>query len=106
MNIKINLRPEDQSRVLLFSNKGEAIVFWLSISALIFLAVLLGFRYFAYSRLDFEAIESSQSEIFKRIQYLEEQNKMYENNLEKINFELKNYQNEVEELRNKFTKEE
>ena len=96
MALKVDFKPQNQSKVIFFSNKGEAFVFWLSLAALIFLAILLGFRYFAYSRLEFDAIEASQSELLIRVQYLEEQNKAFEYKIERLNSELNKFRSEVD----------
>ena len=44
--MKYDLKPQDQRKVKLFAHRGEAIVFWISLGALIFLAIISLFRYF------------------------------------------------------------
>lgn len=44
--MKYDLKPEDQRKVKLFAHRGEAVVFWISLAALIFLILISLFRYF------------------------------------------------------------
>ncbi len=44
--MKYDLKARDQRKVKLFAHRGEAVVFWISLGALIFLAIISLFRYF------------------------------------------------------------
>jgi len=61
----LDFKPRDPRKVTLFANTGEAIVFWLSLGGLIFVAIVTLFRYFTAERLgrDYSVLESSQLEL-------------------------------------------
>ncbi len=61
----IDLKPRDPGKITLFANTGEAIVFWLSLGGLIFLAIITLFRYFTAERVgrDYRTLASSQLEL-------------------------------------------
>ncbi len=85
---KFDLKPKDQGKINLFANKGEAIVFWLSIAGLIFLAIVSGFRYLTNKQ---SALEKSfRQELITRIEALENQSRVVQSQNDSLRKELEN----------------
>jgi len=85
---KFDLKPKDQGKITLFANKGEAIVFWLSIAGLIFLAIVSGFRYLTNKQ---SALEKSfRQELITRIEALENQSRAVQSQNDSLRKELEN----------------
>jgi len=82
--MKYDLVPKNQTRVKLFANKAEAIVFWLCIAGLLFLAFLFVFRYFILTQLESDISESFKSDVTKRVDDLERQNEQLLKELKEI----------------------
>lgn len=76
--MKFDLKPQDDRKVALFANSGEAIVFWLSLAGLIFLAIITIYRSLALNRAPGSGIPAAaQNELLQRFQQLEAQTRLY-----------------------------
>lgn len=66
----IDFKPRDRSKITLFANSAEAIVFWLSLGGLVFLAIITLFRYFTAESMgrDYGALAAQQEELSSRWQ--------------------------------------
>ena len=93
---KVDFKPKDRRKVTLFANKGEAIVFWLSFSGLIFLIILFIFRFFSERRsdLDYQNIQTTQKEILLKIKKIEQQNEIYKQQIDSLRSEINRMEGE------------
>jgi hypothetical protein len=98
---RIDFKPEDQTPITLFSNWGEAIVFWLSIIGLIFLVILSVIRYFSVRQidLDYRDLEKTQDTLVLKIEEVEQENRAYLQKIDSIDFILQYSQNEIDQLK-------
>lgn len=85
----------------MFADRGEAIVFWISVAGLIFLAIIVLFRYFSARRLDVahRSLQTTQTELRVRIDDLEEKNERLEISLENLRVLLQQSQLRIDTLR-------
>ncbi len=111
--MKYNLKPEKKSKVRLFANSGEAIVFWLSIGGLIFLAIISIYRVnylqsiinqynsigeninpviLKLEKLELEndSLRQTQDGLLKKIEHMKKEDELLKNNIEKLSNE-RNY---------------
>ena len=60
--MRVNFRPATDSSVTLFAHWGEAIVFWLSLGALVFLGIVFMFKYLYFKEVkaDFSTMLNRQ----------------------------------------------
>jgi len=79
---RANLKARDESKITLFANKGEAIVFWLSVAGLIFLAIISVFRY--YSNKSLYMSESEKQTLLSKVDNLERTNQLYLSQLDSL----------------------
>ena len=95
---KIDFKPENTGKITLFANKGEAIVFWISVAALIFLAMLYIFRYFSGSRetANIEEIDARQTRLELQIDSLKAENDRWEKQIEDLKNRIEELQNQTE----------
>jgi hypothetical protein len=98
---RIDFKPEDQTPITLFSNWGEAVVFWLSITGLIFLVILSVIRYFSVRQidLDYRDLEKTQDTLVLKIEEVEQENRAYLQKIDSIDFILQYSQNEIDQLK-------
>ncbi len=90
---KFDFKPKDQTKITLFANKGEAIVFWVSVAALLFLAMLFVFRYFTGQQTEaiYQQFRDSRQEMMMKIEELEEENDIIQQKVDSLEAVLKNY---------------
>ncbi|GAB4376149.1 MAG: hypothetical protein Kow0042_22130 [Calditrichia bacterium] len=88
---KFDLKPRNDSKIVLFANKGEAVVFWISVAAVLFLAVLYIFRYFTFKDMParLATMKSEQQQLILEIDYLKEQNQKLQKQLDSLAAELR-----------------
>lgn len=85
---RFDLKPKDQSKITLFANKAEAIVFWLCITGLVFLGIVSFFRYLGNRQS--VANKKFREELLIRVQVLEEQNQAIRGQTDSLQTELQN----------------
>lgn len=90
---KFDLTPRNSDRITLFANKAEAIVFWLAIAGLLFLAIVSLFRYLTNKQL--ETGEKFRSQIVRKIESLETQNQSLQNQIDSLKTEIETLQSEI-----------
>lgn len=83
---KFDLKVQDPAKITLFANKAEAIVFWLSVAGLIFLAIVSLFRYLSNRRAELD--ESIRKELLMRIERLEDQNERLNSRMDSLQTQL------------------
>ena len=107
--MKVDLKPENKSKIKLFANSGEAIVFWLSLAGLLFLALVSLFRFFYLKEVvnEYNSIARNVNPIIIQIEKLKEENKALkqsQNNLIKmIEDTTKQLKSEILNLREEIT---
>lgn len=87
MSTKFDFKPKDSSKIALFANKAEAIVFWLSIAGLIFLAIISTFRYLNNRAMELD--KAFREDLLIRLEAVEAQNDSLSMELQNLNFLLK-----------------
>lgn len=94
----VDIKPQDPSKLVLFANKGEAAVFWLSLAGLIFLTMLTVFRYFNYQRADRNllAFETRQNQIFTQLEQIERQELTFAVQIDTLSLLMKTTQRELQ----------
>jgi len=88
MNIpKIDIKPASSEKITLFANKAEAVVFWLSLAGLIFLAIISFSRYRGESR----SVENKQfvRETQARLSRLEADNQALQVKLDSLALQIR-----------------
>jgi len=100
---KVELKPEDDSKVTLFADKGEAIVFWLCLTGLAFLTILSVVKYSSAKdqNIKYQKVEATQVELTAKIDSLNNQNKVYVSQIEILNEKLGQNQLQVSRLQAK-----
>jgi hypothetical protein len=70
--LKIDWKPTSDAKVKLFANYGEAIVFWLSLAGLLFLAILVIFRYsyLRSAKIEFHDVTTNYAQTVQKVEEL------------------------------------
>jgi len=95
---KIDLKPADTSRVTLFANKAEAIVFWLSLAGLIFLAIVSVFRY--YNNKTYALQASDKHLLLQKISQLQATTQEQIQLIDSLKQEIENSRQQISRLMN------
>ncbi len=87
---RLNFEPEDSSKITLFANRAEAIVFWLCISGLVFLGIIVLFRYLTAKNItgDHKSLQAVQQELRMEVDSLRSQNQMLAQQMEDMQVRL------------------
>ncbi len=85
---KFDFKPKDSSKISLFANKAEAIVFWLSLAGLIFLGIISLSRFLTNKQAELET--NFRQELVTRIEKLEEQNLLMKSQNDSLKQEIQN----------------
>ncbi len=88
---KFDFKPKDSSKITLFANKAEAIVFWLSLAGLIFLGIISLSRFLTNKQAELET--DFRRDLVTRIETLEEQNRVMKSQSDSLKQQLKNLKN-------------
>ena len=88
---KFDFKPKDSSKITLFANKAEAIVFWLSLAGLIFLGIISLSRFLTNKQAELET--DFRRDLVTRIETLEEQNRVMKSQSDSLKQHLKNLKN-------------
>ena len=91
---KFDLKPQDKSKIALFANKAEAIVFWLSLAGLIFLGIISLSRFFTNKQSELET--DFRRDLVTRIETLEEQNRVMKSQSDSVKQQLQNLNNQLD----------
>ena len=91
---KFDLKPQDKSKIALFANKAEAIVFWLSLAGLIFLGIISLSRFFTNKQSELET--DFRRDLVTRIETLEEQNRVMKSQSDSLKQQLQNLNNQLD----------
>ncbi len=99
---KVSFTPADRSKITLFANKGEAIVFWISVAGLIFLAIIVTFRYFTVSSMRDarSALLERQIQLQMQVEELQKQNDIFRNKLQELQMQLQRLEQQNQNLQN------
>jgi len=100
MYSKINFKPVDKTPINLFANKGEAIVFWLSLAGLLFLGIISLFRYLNADliRENYREKEIAVEQFQTEIESLKTQQQKYQNQVRSLQERLTQSRNQIQEL--------
>ncbi len=88
---KFDFKPKDSSKITLFGNKAEAIVFWLSLAGLIFLGIISLSRFLTNKQSELET--DFRRDLVIRIETLEEQNRVMKSQSDSLKQQLQNLKN-------------
>jgi len=91
---KFDLKPQDKSKIALFANKAEAIVFWLSLAGLIFLGIISLSRFLTNKQSELET--DFRRDLVIRIETLEEQNRVMKSQSDSLKQQLQNLNNQLD----------
>ncbi len=91
---KFDLKPQDKSKIALFANKAEAIVFWLSLAGLIFLGIISLSRFLTNKQSELET--DFRRDLVIRIETLEEQNRVMKSQNDSLKQEVQNLKNRLD----------
>jgi hypothetical protein len=91
---KFDLKPQDKSKITLFANKAEAIVFWLSLAGLIFLGIISLSRFLTNKQSELET--DFRRDLVIRIETLEEQNRVMKSQSDSLKQQLQNLKNQLD----------
>ncbi len=94
MPTKFDLKPKDSSKIRLFANKAEAIVFWLSLAGLIFLGIISLSRFLTNKQSELET--DFRRDLVIRIETLEEQNRVMKSQNDSLKQEVQNLKNRLD----------
>ncbi len=94
MPTKFDLKPKDSSKITLFANKAEAIVFWLSLAGLIFLGIISLSRFLTNKQSELET--DFRRDLVIRIETLEEQNRVMKSQNDSLKQEVQNLKNRLD----------
>lgn len=99
--MKYDLKPQDQRKVKLFAHRGEAIVFWLSLGALIFLAIISLFRYFYLDKISdqYNKLVGEAHPIIFQLKEIKAQNESLQDEQASLNDSLIMMQDSLEIMR-------
>lgn len=99
--MKFDFNPQSDEKVKLFAHWGEAIVFWLSLSALVFLAIVTTFRYFYLrnARIEFSKLDTAQKQILEKVEQLEVVTDKHEVLLDTLSVQARDITQRVEQIR-------
>ena len=95
--MKIIFRPQDDRKISLFANWGEAVVFWLCLGGLIFFGLITIVRSIDRSKTrdTFQEFRAEQQQVLQRIEFLENQNKAFNKQNDSLKMENVELQSEV-----------
>jgi len=85
---KFDFKPKNSSKITLFANKAEAIVFWLSLAGLIFLGIISLSRFLTNKQSKLEV--DFRRDLVTRIETLEDQSRMMKSQNDSLRKELEN----------------
>ncbi|TDJ03751.1 MAG: hypothetical protein E2O76_00575 [Caldithrix sp.] len=88
MPTKFDFKPKNSSKITLFANKAEAIVFWLSLAGLIFLGIISLSRFLTNKQSKLEV--DFRRDLVTRIETLEDQSRMMKSQNDSLRKELEN----------------
>ena len=99
--MKYDLKPEDQRKVKLFAHRGEAIVFWMSLGALIFLVIISLFRYFYLDKIaqEYNNLARDTHPVLIELQKLKAQNDSLQNLQYDLIHTVQTVQDSMEKMR-------
>jgi hypothetical protein len=82
----LDLKPRDNSKIALFANKGEAIVFWVSVAGLVFLGMIVLSRHFMAKRIidKYDTYVSGLEDLSQEVDSLKTQNALYMNQIDSL----------------------
>ncbi len=88
MPTKFDFKPKNSSKITLFANKAEAVVFWLSLAGLIFLGIISLSRFLTNKQSKLEV--DFRRDLVTRIETLEDQSRMMKSQNDSLRKELEN----------------
>ena len=91
---KFDFKPKDLSKITLFANKAEAIIFWLSLAGLIFLGIISLSRFLTNKQSELET--DFRRDLVIRIETLEEQNRVMKSQNDSLKQEVQNLKNRLD----------
>ena len=88
MPTKFDFKPKNSSKITLFANKAEAVVFWLSLAGLIFLGIISLSRFLTNKQSKLEV--DFRRDLVTRIETLEDQSRLMKSQNDSLRKELEN----------------
>lgn len=88
MPTQFDFKPKNSSKITLFANKAEAVVFWLSLAGLIFLGIISLSRFLTNKQSKLEV--DFRRDLVTRIETLEDQSRMMKSQNDSLRKELEN----------------
>jgi len=85
---KFDFKPKNSSKITLFANKAEAVVFWLSLAGLIFLGIISLSRFLTNKQSKLEV--DFRRDLVTRIETLEDQSRLMKSQNDSLRKELEN----------------
>ena len=95
MPTRFDFKPKNSSKITLFANKAEAIVFWLSLAGLIFLGIISLSRFLSNKQSKLEI--DFRRDLVTRIETLEDQSQVMKSQNDSLKQEVQNLRNELTE---------
>lgn len=88
---RFKFKPKDSSQITLFANKAEAIVFWLCVSGLAFLGIIVLFRYLTARAIsgDHKNLQAGQVELRLAVDSLRAHNQLLEHQMADLQLQLR-----------------
>jgi len=95
--MKIDFKPQDDRKISLFANWGEAVVFWLCLGGLIFFGLITIVRSIDRSKTRdmFQEFRTEQQQILQRMEFLENQSRAFNKQNDSLRMEKLELQSEV-----------
>ncbi len=94
---RLDLRPQKSTKITLFANTAEAVVFWLAAAGLILLGIISLFRYLSGQDLAslYRQQMAAQARIVKEIENLKQENQFLQNKLDSMQIKLQRMEAEI-----------
>ncbi|MFQ5636653.1 MAG: hypothetical protein ACE5IR_01500 [bacterium] len=92
---KFDLKPENPAKIKLFANTAEAVVFWLALAGLIFLAIVSFFRYQSNKQVLLD--QGFRQEMQLKTEQLESQNLILENQIDSLRLQVQEIKGALED---------
>lgn len=101
--MRFDFKPSSSSKVKLFANSGEAIVFWLCVAALIFLAIITFYRSYYLKMIvdEYHSLGENINPILIQMQILESEKDSLSQQQDHLKTKVRVLQSTADELHSK-----